>query len=101
MSVLEEQGEEVVSNRPPEHICLDITLPGFWACEASEQLPGVGEGVLEVSQQLLGVEERFGHFPSTLAQDPGSKDSWDTWKIASHAARISLFFKKILFYTAV
>ena len=50
----------------------------------------MGEG-LEVAQQLLGVEERFGNFPSTLAQDPGSEDSWDTWKIAGHAARVSLF----------
>ena len=45
----------------------------------------VGEG-LEVAQQLLEVEERVGNFPSTLAQDPGSEDSWDTWKIAGHDA---------------
>lgn len=36
MSVLKEQEEEVVPNHPPENICLDITLPRFWACEASE-----------------------------------------------------------------
>ena len=40
--MLEEQEEEVVQNHPPENIYLDITLPRFWVCEASEQLPGVG-----------------------------------------------------------
>ena len=43
ISMLEEQEEEVVQNHPPENIYLDITLPRFWVCEASEQLPGVGE----------------------------------------------------------
>lgn len=41
ISVLEEQEEEVVQNHPPENIYLDVTLPRFWVCEASEQLPGV------------------------------------------------------------
>lgn len=41
-SVLEEQEDEVVQNRPPEDICLDTALPRCRACGASEQHLGHG-----------------------------------------------------------
>lgn len=51
---------------------------------------GVG-GVAEASQRLLGVEERLGDFPFSLARGPGFEASLDAWKIAGHAARVSFF----------
>lgn len=43
-SVLEEQEDEVVQNRPPENICLDTALPRCRAYGASEQHLGHGGG---------------------------------------------------------
>lgn len=60
----------------------------------------MGEG-LEVAQQLLGVEERFGNFPSTLAQDPGSEDSGYMEKSQAMLLEFLSFLKKFVFYTAV
>lgn len=93
-SVLEEQEDEVVQNRPPENICLDTALPRCRAYGASEQHLGHGGGVggvAEASQRLLGVEERLGDFPFSLARGPGFEASLDAWKIAGHAARVSFF----------
>ena len=51
-----------------------------------------GEGGAEASRQLLGVEERLGDFPFSLARGPGFEASLDAWKIAGHAAQVSFVF---------